>query len=68
MKVRELIASLRRVARRNSPPETDGGGEQNTDNEAEIVWLTVAPLRTQFFGRSGSSISEASPLRELDYV
>ena len=34
MKVRELIASLGRVARRNSPPETDGGGELNTDNDA----------------------------------
>jgi hypothetical protein len=45
MKVRELIASLGRVARRNSPPETDGGGEQNTDNDPEIVWLTAGPAQ-----------------------
>ena len=45
MKVRDLIASLVRAARRDSSPKTDRGMEQDTNCDPEIIWLTCGPAQ-----------------------
>jgi hypothetical protein len=70
MEVMELIASLGRLARRNSPPRRTEAVSGIRIAILRLSGLQPAPLRMPFFGQRASSrdFSEALPLRELDDV